>query len=129
MTDLARQKVLVIGGTSGIGHGVARAALAAGAEVTVASSNPDRVAAAIARLGGGEGATLDVSEEAAVERFFAAPGLWNHIVFTAADWAQVDHSDLAAIDLGVPPTSFASASGARSPSPSTGRSGWRRAAR
>ena len=26
MTDLARQKVLVIGGTSGIGHGVARAA-------------------------------------------------------------------------------------------------------
>ena len=53
MATLAGSRVLVIGGTSGIGLGVARAALAEGAAVTVASSNPSRVDSAVARLGGG----------------------------------------------------------------------------
>ena len=43
MASLAGSRILVIGGTSGIGLGVARAAMAEGAQVTVASSNQDRV--------------------------------------------------------------------------------------
>lgn len=99
MAQLAGSRVLVIGGSSGIGFGVARAAREAGAIVTIASSNRERVEAAVGRLGGGEGAQLDVTDEGAVERFFAAPGQWDHIAFTAADWAQVDHVDFAGIDL------------------------------
>lgn len=99
MASLAGSRVLVIGGTSGIGLGVARAALAEGAKVTVASSNQARVDSAVARLGGGSGATLDVSSEEAVARFFGASGQWDHIVFTAADWVGVEHADFAGIDL------------------------------
>ncbi len=106
MAGLQGSKVLVIGGSSGIGFGVARALLGEGAQVTVASSNQARVAAAVERLGGGQGVCLDVTDEAAVRSFFAAPVRWDHIVFTAADWAQVDHSDLATIDLADAATLF-----------------------
>jgi len=99
MASLAGSRVLVIGGTSGIGLGVARAVLAEGGDVTVASSNPARVESAIAKLGGGSGVRLDVSSEDEVARFFADSGQWDHIAFTAADWAQVDHVDFSGIDL------------------------------
>jgi NAD(P)-dependent dehydrogenase (short-subunit alcohol dehydrogenase family) len=104
--DLKSQRVLVIGGTSGIGFAVARAALEAGADVTIASSNVDRVDDALVRLGGGEGVQLDVTDEAAVAAFFAASGPIDHIVFTAADWAQVDHKPFAELDLGAETTLF-----------------------
>ena len=42
-SPLAGKHVLVVGGTSGIGHAVAEHALAVGARVTVASRNPQRV--------------------------------------------------------------------------------------
>ena len=44
---------VLIGGTSGIGRAVAEAALADGAAVVVASSDPAKVDAAAARLGDG----------------------------------------------------------------------------
>lgn len=96
---LAGKHVLVIGGSSGIGLGVAAASLANGARVTVASSNAERLSQSVDRLGGTEAARLDVTDEAAVETFFGASGPFDHIVFTAADWAQVDHTAFAAIDL------------------------------
>jgi NAD(P)-dependent dehydrogenase (short-subunit alcohol dehydrogenase family) len=104
--DLEGQSVLVIGGSSGIGFAVARAAREAGAHVTIASSNADRVREAIVRLGGGEGIGLDVTDEGAVAAFFAASGPIDHIVFTAADWAQVDHKPFAEIDLAAEATLF-----------------------
>ncbi len=99
MATLENKRVLVIGGSSGIGFGVARAALAEGAQVTIASSNGERVGQAVERLGGGEGVTLDVGDEAQVAAFFARSGSWDHIAFTAADWIGVDHDDLSQIDL------------------------------
>jgi NAD(P)-dependent dehydrogenase (short-subunit alcohol dehydrogenase family) len=104
--DLQGQRVLVIGGSSGIGLAVAQAALAAQAQVTVASSSWDRVQRAIARLGGGEGIQLDVTDEAAVKACFTAPASFDHIVFTAADWAQVDHKPFAELDLAAAATLF-----------------------
>jgi len=99
MASLAGSRILVIGGTSGIGLGVARATLAEGADVTVASSNAARVESAVAKLGGGSGVTLDVSSESAVAAFFAGSGQWDHIAFTAADWLGVGHADYTGIDL------------------------------
>jgi NAD(P)-dependent dehydrogenase (short-subunit alcohol dehydrogenase family) len=92
-------RVLVIGGSSGIGFAVAEAAREAGAQVTIASSNAARVRSAVDRAGTGEGLCLDVTDEAAVAAFFAASPPFDHIAFTAADWAQVDHTDFSAIDL------------------------------
>lgn len=84
---LQNQRVVVIGGTSGIGFAVAEAAKAAGAKVFVASRTDVKVHAAVARLGAGaEGATVDTADEADVEQFFARVGTFDHLVYTAGDW-------------------------------------------
>jgi NAD(P)-dependent dehydrogenase (short-subunit alcohol dehydrogenase family) len=97
--NLKGQRVLVIGGTSGIGFAVAKAALDDGAEVTIASSSADRVRRGTERLGGGLGVQLDVTDEAAVEAFFSTCGGFDHIAFTAADWGQVSHAPFPQTDL------------------------------
>jgi NAD(P)-dependent dehydrogenase (short-subunit alcohol dehydrogenase family) len=96
--SLADKRVLVVGGGSGIGFAVAEAAKAAGAAVTVASSNAERIAAAAGRLNS-EGATIDVTDEAGVEAFFAGSGGFDHIVTTAGDWGGPRRGPLADLDL------------------------------
>jgi len=96
---LEGKRVLVIGGSSGIGFAVARAALGEGALVTIASSSAEKLANALGRLGGGQSAVLDVTDETAVQTFFAGSGPIDHIAFTAADWAQVEQTSFAETDL------------------------------
>jgi NAD(P)-dependent dehydrogenase (short-subunit alcohol dehydrogenase family) len=89
MAKLDGKKVVVIGGASGVGYAVAEAALAAGAQVVVGSSQPPRVEAAATKLGGGaKGHTVDVKDEASVAAFFDAVGAFDHLVFTAGDWGN-----------------------------------------
>lgn len=97
--ELDGKRVLVIGGSSGMGFAVARAAIDQGALVTIASSNAARVDDAVARLGGGEGVCLDVTDEDAVAAFFENRLPFDHIAFTAADWAQVEHANFARLNL------------------------------
>ena len=99
-------RVLVVGGSSGIGFAVARAALAQGARVTIASSSADKVQSALARLGGGNGVCLNVSDESAVQSYFASSGLFDHIAFTAGDWGRVRRAAFADIDLAAAATLF-----------------------
>lgn len=96
---LEGKQVLVIGGSSGIGFAVAKAALEQGARVTIASSSAGKLADAMQRLGGGDGTVLDVCSESAVEAFFAETRSIDHIVFTAADWGPVDQHEFADTDL------------------------------
>lgn len=103
---LEGRQVLVIGGSSGIGFAVAKAALEQGASVTIGSSNAERVRDAVDRLGGGNSVCLDVTDESAVQSFFADFGTVDHVVFTAADWGQVDHVKLADLDLAAAATLF-----------------------
>lgn len=103
-TDGARgldgSRVIVLGGSSGIGFAVARRARTEGAEVVVASSNAQRVRDAVDRLGGNaEGRRLDLTDERAVEAFFGDIGHFDHLVFTAGDGlllSKIADSDLAA---------------------------------
>jgi NAD(P)-dependent dehydrogenase (short-subunit alcohol dehydrogenase family) len=97
--ELDGSRVLVIGGSSGIGFAVAKAAREAGAHVTIASSDMERVRAALGRVGGCDGVRLDVTDEAAVAAFFADAAPFDHIAFTAADWARVDHTAFADVDI------------------------------
>jgi NAD(P)-dependent dehydrogenase (short-subunit alcohol dehydrogenase family) len=89
MDDLLSGKtVVVIGGTSGIGFAVARAAFDAGARVVVGSSQATKVEAAVASLGAGaSGHTVDVGDEATVAAFFEAVGPLDHLAYTAGDWS------------------------------------------
>ena len=90
MAKLDGTKVVVIGGASGVGFAVAAAALQAGAEVVVGSSQASRVEAAAKKLGrGAKGQTVDVKEEASVAAFFEMVGPFNHLIFTAGDWGHM----------------------------------------
>lgn len=92
-------RILVVGGGSGIGYAVAEAALAEGAEVLIASTNAEKLAAASERLGGAPHARLDLTDEAGLEAFFAASGGFDHIVSTAGDWGKARRGPLAQMDF------------------------------
>jgi len=79
MFTLQDARVLVLGGSSGIGLAAARAMRDLGAKVTIASRSRDRVDATARELGVA-GVTLDVGSDEQVERFFANSGVWRHIV-------------------------------------------------
>jgi NAD(P)-dependent dehydrogenase (short-subunit alcohol dehydrogenase family) len=95
MAKLDGAKVVVIGGASGVGFAVAAAAMEAGAEVVIGSSQAPRVAAAAQKLGqitkgpGAKGHAVDVKDEASVAAFFEAAGPFDHLVFTAGDWGHM----------------------------------------
>jgi len=82
---LADQTLLVLGGSSGIGFGVAEMALAAGARVTIASRSAEKVAQAATRLGPGvEGITLDTGDAAALDAHFSGRDPYDHVFCSAA---------------------------------------------
>jgi NAD(P)-dependent dehydrogenase (short-subunit alcohol dehydrogenase family) len=84
--SLLGQRVVVVGGTTGIGFAVAEGAARDGAAVVVASRRRVKVDAAVRRLPEGtEGHVLDVTDEAAVRDFFAAIGGFDHLVYTAGE--------------------------------------------
>ena len=86
---LTGQRIVVIGGSSGMGLATAHAAAGAGAIVTIASSSKERIDAALAELPDScDGAALDVRDEAAVAGLFARVGELDHVVFTAGDQAD-----------------------------------------
>lgn len=98
--SLSEKRVLVIGGGSGIGFAVAQAAAGAGAQVTIASSNADKVEAAAGRIGNRTlGAKLDVTREDEVAAFFAKSEAFDHIAFTAGDWSGPRRGPLVELDL------------------------------
>lgn len=86
MAITSSSRVVVLGGTSGIGLATAKAAGAAGASVVVASRSGVNVKAALTQLpAGAEGRTVDVLSAGEREAFFAAVGAFDHFVYTAAE--------------------------------------------
>ena len=85
MAGLQGSRVVVLGGSSGIGLATAQAAASAGAHVTIASRSAERLQAALAGLGPHAASqVLDTREDAAVEAFFA-DAEWDHLVIAAAE--------------------------------------------
>jgi NAD(P)-dependent dehydrogenase (short-subunit alcohol dehydrogenase family) len=85
MTSLDNKRVLVVGGSSGIGLAVAHQAVLAGAKVTIASRSAARLDAAANDLGGVVKTTvLNTADEGGVETFFATHDAWDHVVISAA---------------------------------------------
>jgi NAD(P)-dependent dehydrogenase (short-subunit alcohol dehydrogenase family) len=82
---LNHARVLVVGGSSGIGLATAVAAVEAGAAVTIASRSQTKLESALSALGKtARAVALDTGDVAAVERFFADEAPWDHIVVSAA---------------------------------------------
>ncbi|MGO4378739.1 SDR family oxidoreductase [Pseudoduganella sp. RAF19] len=99
MNTLHGQKVLVVGGSSGIGAAAAKSLAALGAEVTIASRNAGKLEAAAAEIGGAvRTAILDTSDDSALEAFFAAQDAFDHVVVSAAQTASGPVKQLALVD-------------------------------
>lgn len=97
---LKDQRIVIVGGTSGIGFAVASAAIADGARVVVASSQVAKLEAAVERLGdAASGFAVDVTDPADVERAFEALGAFDHLVFTAGDWGGLRRGAVADLDV------------------------------
>ena len=84
--SLSGKRVVVIGGASGIGFAVAALARELGAQVVIASSNVANVEAAVGRLSGTTGTTVDLRDETNVVRLFDNLGAFDHLAITAGDW-------------------------------------------
>jgi NAD(P)-dependent dehydrogenase (short-subunit alcohol dehydrogenase family) len=84
--DLLDQRIVVLGGTSGIGLAVAKASVAARAAVVVGSSSEARVNSAVSALGErATGEVIDLSDEAAILAFFEQIGPFDHLIYTAGE--------------------------------------------
>ncbi|AZO44384.1 SDR family oxidoreductase [Mesorhizobium sp. M7D.F.Ca.US.005.01.1.1] len=86
--NISDQKILIVGGGSGMGLALARRCLEAGIEVIIAGRGEDRLQQAREALGNPadlDVATVDVTREDQVAALFARIGGLNHIVSTAAD--------------------------------------------
>lgn len=82
---MKNKKVIVLGGSSGIGLATAKAALEAGAEVSIVSGNPARLASAMAEVGGARGFVVDLRQEQEIKAFFEKVGAFDHLVYTAGE--------------------------------------------
>ena len=92
------KRVVIIGGSSGIGLAVAEEAASQGADVVIVSSKAERVQEAIQSIGGNvRGEAVDVFDEKSVESFFTNIGAFDHLVFTAGESLQLH--ELADTDL------------------------------
>lgn len=97
---LEQQHVVVVGGSSGIGLGVARAALEQGASVTLVSRSPEKLARAAAGLGDPRRIrthTADATQEDDMRRLFEVLSPVNHVVVTAveAHYLPIQQMDFA----------------------------------
>ena len=99
MNSLAGKRVLVVGGSSGIGAAIAKALLALGADITIASRNKEKLTSAAAGIGVGVNtAVLDTTDAAAVEKFFADKVNFDHVVISAAQTPSGPVRQLSLID-------------------------------
>src|SRR5450631_2744694 len=84
--SLRGQRIVIIGGCSGIGYAAADCALAEGAHVRIASNNGARVETALARLGRSAlGGIVDVRAEASIAHFFSGLPAFDHLIYMVGD--------------------------------------------
>lgn len=94
----ANEHVVVIGGTSGLGHHVAQASAALGARVTVTGRDLDRAQHAAQGLSGDAAArSCDLTDWDSIERLFQSLDGVDHLILCAL---QRDHNTIADFNPG-----------------------------
>jgi NAD(P)-dependent dehydrogenase (short-subunit alcohol dehydrogenase family) len=85
-STLKDKKVLLLGGSSGLGLATAKAAATEGAIVTIVSGNQERIDQALQQLpGNATGYAIDLSLEKNIEQLFRQSGNFDHLVYTAGE--------------------------------------------
>lgn len=80
--QLQNHRVVIVGGTSGIGLATAKLFLSQGAEVSVASRSQEKVNVAVHELGSkAQGYAMDFQDESQTKQFFDKIGDFDHADF------------------------------------------------
>jgi len=95
---LKGKRIVVLGGSSGIGLATAQATAREGASVVIASHRKTRVDQALIALPAcAEGHVLDLADAKSIQELFAQLGNFDHLVFTAGETLQL--GSLASTDV------------------------------
>ncbi|RUL65762.1 SDR family oxidoreductase [Dyella dinghuensis] len=95
--SLKNKRIVVLGGSAGIGLATAMAAANEGALVVIASSSQARITEAKKKLPpSAEGHTVNLLDEGSIKSFFEKIGEYDHLVYTAGNaLLVVDQKDLS----------------------------------
>jgi NAD(P)-dependent dehydrogenase (short-subunit alcohol dehydrogenase family) len=86
MENLKGKKVVIIGGSSGIGLAAAKSVTSKGGNVIIVSSNQQRINKALQEIGAETiGYAIDVTNEMQVKNLFEKIGSFDHLIFTAGE--------------------------------------------
>jgi NAD(P)-dependent dehydrogenase (short-subunit alcohol dehydrogenase family) len=84
--SLNGKRIIILGGSSGIGLATAQAAANEGAHVIIVSGNQQRIDNALKELPeGSQGHAVDLSKEQNIKTFFDGIGQFDHLVYTAGE--------------------------------------------
>jgi NAD(P)-dependent dehydrogenase (short-subunit alcohol dehydrogenase family) len=90
MDNLKGKKVVVLGGSAGMGLATAKAAAVQGAEIIIVSSNQERINKALSELpADSEGFAVNLGDEQAIASLFKSIGNFDHLVYTAGESLQL----------------------------------------
>ena len=95
---LSDKKIILLGGSSGIGLATAKAVAAEGANVIIASSNQQKINIALQEVPNAKGFIIDLSNEDAIKSFFDKTGNFDHLVYTAAENLTLNNISSTSID-------------------------------
>lgn len=83
--ELTGQRIVIMGGSSGIGLATAHMLVEAGAEVTITGRNRDKINAAVAQLGEhAHGSVVDATSISQLQTFFREYGAFEHLVISVS---------------------------------------------
>jgi NAD(P)-dependent dehydrogenase (short-subunit alcohol dehydrogenase family) len=108
---IAQERVLVVGGSSGIGWAVAQRAARSGAQVLIAARGAERVKALAESLPGALPLVMDMLDPASVQRAADEAGEVHHVVLTAVGDEYGVFGDIASVSDAQIDASFAKVRG------------------
>jgi len=84
--SLQDKRIIILGGSSGLGLATAKLAAAEGANVVIVSGNQNRIDNALKELPeGSTGFAVDLRKEEKIKHFFESAGWFDHLVYTAGE--------------------------------------------
>ncbi len=81
---MEHKKIVIIGGSSGMGLGAAKMLHSLGHEIVIGSRSPEKLKEAIKVIGNAESHVLDITKEKDIIKFFKTIGPFDHLITSAA---------------------------------------------